>query len=177
MGGGVHVSTILVVDDDAPVLDLTRLILASAGFDVLTAASAAEALRTFAAVNGAVDLLVSDLMMPVADGPTLASHLAELKPQLPVLFLSGLRRELPPAANGPAMLLQKPFTPQGLLGAVNSILAAQPATSEADFRWEELIEKSAELARRCVKLALKYEDLDERAEKAIRRSRKLLDQA
>jgi FixJ family two-component response regulator len=124
-------------------------------------------------VDGEIDLLVTDVLMPVADGPTLAAHLLELKPNLPVLFVSGFSAELSSLGGGCARLLQKPFLPQALLDEVVQLLESQAARA---LTWEQLCARSGEIARRCVRLALKYEGLDEHAEEGIRRSRKLLGQ-
>ncbi len=167
--------TVLVVDDEPTVLDFTRFVLAGNGFTVLTATGAAEALHAFAAADGHVDLLITDMLMPVAGGPTLAAHLIALEPSLPVLFVSGFCDEAPRIGDARVGLLQKPFLPQNLLHHVNSLLANQPLRPLSQ-RWGDLRKRSAELAHECVRLALQYEGLDERIEETMRRSRKLLGQ-
>jgi CheY-like chemotaxis protein len=152
--------TILIVDDESAVLNLTRLVLSTHGYTTVGAGSAAEALRAFAAADGEIDLLVTDVVMPVADGPALAAHLLELTPDLPVLFVSGYSKDLPDFGTARVRLLQKPFEPGALLQAVNSMLAYQPARPPS-FHLEELRRRSAGVARRCMQLALKYEGLEQ----------------
>jgi signal transduction histidine kinase/CheY-like chemotaxis protein len=77
--------TILLVEDDEAVRRLTARMLVRVGYFVLEAASGEEALSLAEAVESSVDLLLTDVVMPGLDGPTLAARL----PTLPVLFMSG----------------------------------------------------------------------------------------
>jgi hypothetical protein len=123
-GGG----TVLVVEDDAFVRPLVALTLESAGYRVLVAADGEEALRVAERHGGAIDLLVTDVVLPGLRGPEVARRLAGQRPGLPVLFVSGYSPEAlerqgdgEPAAN----LLPKPFTPAALLERVHALLGAR----------------------------------------------------
>jgi signal transduction histidine kinase/ActR/RegA family two-component response regulator len=117
--------TVLLVEDDAPVRDLSRRALESRGYRVLVASDGAEGLRVAQAHAGAIDLLVSDVVMPVAGGPELAGNLRPLRPGLRVLFLSGYA-DTAFARSGEltreAAFLQKPFTPERLAQKVREVL-------------------------------------------------------
>ncbi len=78
---------VLCVDDDAAVLEVTRKLLESAGYRVLSASSGAEALRI--TDGSAIDAAVLDYSMPGMNGGELAARLRELHPQLPIIFYTG----------------------------------------------------------------------------------------
>ncbi|MFZ5477051.1 MAG: response regulator [Myxococcota bacterium] len=107
---------ILVVDDDRAVLEITSELLAACGHRVLATGSPERALR---ALEGGevVDLLVTDVRMPVLTGPQLAAHARELLPGLSVLFMSGADTVAPGEA-----FIAKPFTLERLLDAVHGLL-------------------------------------------------------
>jgi len=81
--------TVLVAEDEEAVRELTRRILASAGYRVLTAANAGEALLLCEQQGGAVDLLLTDVVMPKMSGKQLADRLGGICPRLKILFMSG----------------------------------------------------------------------------------------
>jgi two-component system cell cycle sensor histidine kinase/response regulator CckA len=82
-------ATVLLVDDEPLVRRLVAVILEEQGFTVLAADSGSEAIRLSRSHPGEIDLLVSDVVMPGMDGPTLATELLAEQPTLPVLFMSG----------------------------------------------------------------------------------------
>lgn len=107
----------LVVDDEVTLLETVAEILRVAGYDVVMAASGAEALE--AARTQQIGLLVTDLVMPAMDGVTLAERLRTEQPGLPVLFITGhagseLARRLP----GDATVLRKPFRALELVSSI-----------------------------------------------------------
>lgn len=112
--------TVLIADDEEPVRRVASRLLARNGYDVLEAADGAEALRMLAAGKGAIDLLVSDIIMPEMGGLELARKVATEFPKLPVLLISGysdsqeLGQSIPPDLD----LLQKPFSGTELTAAV-----------------------------------------------------------
>jgi signal transduction histidine kinase len=122
--------TILVVEDDPSLRRLTVLYLQASGYTVRAAGLGAEALVE--AGDGAIDLLVTDMVLPDMSGEELAAHLRGRHPSLGVLFTSGY----PEAAvhghriAGPGQhFLQKPFAPSALGQAVRALLeAARPPT-------------------------------------------------
>jgi signal transduction histidine kinase/CheY-like chemotaxis protein len=119
------VETVLVCEDDGVVRDLASRFLRSAGYTVLAAANGAEALRIAAANGRAVDLLVTDVVMPDMNGRQLADTLTAAMPNLAVLFVSGYTGSVI-ACHGvldPGVeFLEKPFTRRELLRRVRDLL-------------------------------------------------------
>ncbi len=118
--------TVLVVDDDRDVRRVVGRILSRWGYEVIEAASGAEAMERHGSTDGGVDLLLSDIMMPGMSGLLLASHLREQHPELRVLFTSGFapasvatEEPVPPDAH----FLEKPFEPLELVAAVRRVMA------------------------------------------------------
>ena len=117
--------TLLVAEDDEAVRRLVQEILEEAGYRVLAADTGEVALALAAAHDGAVDLLVSDVVMPGMRGPDLAARLAEARPGIPVVLMSGYAdHDLALGAGTPAFLA-KPFTPEALLETVARALAGR----------------------------------------------------
>jgi PAS domain S-box-containing protein len=118
--------TILLVEDDAEIRRLSERILLAAGYDVLTAADGRSALDVAASAR-ALDLLVTDVIMPRMNGRQLADWLRASRPDLPVLYVSAYPRGLV-SSNRPAgpdgAYLEKPYTPSLLTAKVSLLLAA-----------------------------------------------------
>jgi CheY-like chemotaxis protein len=114
---------ILLVDDEGPVRRIATIFLSRAGYVVLEAASPAEAEALFAQAD-AVDLLVTDIMMPGQRGPELYKRLAVQNPSLPVLFISGYAPDdsLGIGNLKASAFLQKPFASDLLIRTVDSLL-------------------------------------------------------
>jgi len=120
--------TILVVEDDEMVRQVTVRSLGTADYRVLVASSAGEALALVES-EPRVDLLLSDVVMPGQSGPALAARLSSQVPGLRVLLVSGhAQAELSRRGvqGGDWPLLQKPFTPSSLLDAVRAVLDGPP---------------------------------------------------
>lgn len=119
-------TTILAVDDEPVILELTGAILGPAGYQVLLAGSGRDAVRIYESAPNPVDLLLTDVVMPDLNGPTLAARLREKEPGLNVLFISGFHdAQLVQRAIGDGFtLLAKPFTAESLLRAVRESLAS-----------------------------------------------------
>ena len=118
-------ATILVVEDEAGVLAIATRSLEHDGFRVLQASDGASALEVVAR-HGPPHLVLTDLLMPEIGGAELARRLRERWPALPILFMSGysaedLRRQ--GAIGLEAVTIQKPFTPDGLVGRVAAALS------------------------------------------------------
>ena len=122
--------TILVVDDEPPVLQLTARILRQNGYATLEAGTFEEALSLAASCH--LQLLLTDSVMPHMSGQTLAKRVTGLRPGLPVLFMSGYSPDMlsphRPRAEGTAFV-QKPFTQQALLEKVHAALSAPHSAS------------------------------------------------
>ncbi len=126
--GGV----ILVVEDEELVRDLVCRTLRRAGYSVLVAEDGEAALRVSGGFPSAIDLMVSDVIMPRMGGRELADRITASRPGLPILFVSGYANEATGAsgilARG-AEYLQKPFTPSMLLERVREMLMTNRARS------------------------------------------------
>lgn len=109
---------ILVVEDEAPVRMVATRTLASAGYTVFEAASPLEARAL--CEREAIDVLLTDVVMPGMRGPELALMLQAQRPALKVLLMSGYQASAEDGATYP--FLAKPFTRQALLDAVRSVI-------------------------------------------------------
>lgn len=117
--------TVLLVEDEPSVRDLIAASLRGKGYHVLTAGNGARALELAESFKGEIDLLVSDLCMPVMGGKDLADELKKTRSSLEVIFISGYPGDSVvrnPAANLGAPVLQKPFNMRYLATAVRCIL-------------------------------------------------------
>jgi signal transduction histidine kinase/ActR/RegA family two-component response regulator len=120
--------TVLLVEDEAVVRQVTRRMLASEGYNVLTAANADAARALFDAHGDAISLMITDVVMPGDSGLTLAAALRSRSPDVSVIFISGYPdAELPEGVkpNTRDDFLQKPFTGAQLLARVESRLTAR----------------------------------------------------
>jgi PAS domain S-box-containing protein len=117
-------STVLLVEDEPVVLGVLQRALRRAGYEVLSATSAADALEQLDAEAG-IDVLVTDVRLPGADGTELARAVQERIPAVVVLYVSGYTDEV--LDPGDARFLAKPFSPTELVAAVESALAGSGA--------------------------------------------------
>jgi CheY-like chemotaxis protein len=117
--------TILLVEDDEPVLRLFRDVLAANGYRVLVARDGEEALASAQSFPRPIDLLVSDLVMPKMNGLELHQKLTALRPGLKTIFMSGHAAGivgLESTLDESTVFLAKPFTPSELLRKVGRLL-------------------------------------------------------
>jgi two-component system cell cycle sensor histidine kinase/response regulator CckA len=117
--------TVLLVEDEDAVRSFAARALGQRGYHVLQATTGAEALEVFTSHDGEVDLVVSDVVMPEMDGPTLMKHLRSARPDVKIIFISGyaedaFRKNL--SENEDFMFLQKPFDLKQLAAAVKAAL-------------------------------------------------------
>jgi diguanylate cyclase (GGDEF)-like protein/PAS domain S-box-containing protein len=123
--------TILLVEDEKTVRELAARILQRHGYHVLAAADGREALELLARDQPHVDVLLTDVVMPVISGQELAKRIRASRPSLPVLFMSGYNEEAVLQDGGlvsGTAFLEKPFTPSFLLHRVREILSAAEDT-------------------------------------------------
>jgi signal transduction histidine kinase/CheY-like chemotaxis protein len=123
------VETVLLVEDDRSLLLLGREILAELGYSVLTAVDGPTALRILQERGGAIDILVTDVVMPEMGGRELAARVAALKPGVRVLYVSGYTQDsalLQGVQDLEVAFLEKPYTPFTLARAVRDVLDAVP---------------------------------------------------
>jgi two-component system cell cycle sensor histidine kinase/response regulator CckA len=119
--------TILLVEDEEGLRGLNARGLSSRGYTVLEAGNGVEAIEVIEQRGGDVDLVVSDVVMPEMDGPTLATKLREKNPNLKIIFVSGyaedaFEKNLPDDVK--FNFLPKPFTLKQLVAAVKDTMAA-----------------------------------------------------
>jgi two-component system cell cycle sensor histidine kinase/response regulator CckA len=117
--------TILLVEDEEGLRSLNARGLRSRGYSVVEASNGIEALEVLEERNGAVDLVVSDVVMPEMDGPTLLKSMRERNPDLKIIFVSGyaedaFEKSLP--ENQQFAFLPKPFTLSQLVAAVKETM-------------------------------------------------------
>jgi len=124
--------TILVVEDEAPLRAVIRRSLMRLGYTMLEARHGADAARLAAKHEGRIDLLVTDIVMPIMGGRQLVQHLRALQPDIPVLYISGytddelLRKGI---LEPNTRLLRKPFLPSELACTVRELLNARVQSS------------------------------------------------
>jgi two-component system cell cycle sensor histidine kinase/response regulator CckA len=121
--------TILLVEDEEGLRALNARGLTSRGYTVLEAGNGIEAIDVLEKSGKPVDLVVSDVVMPEMDGPTLARELRTRNPGLKIIFVSGyaedaFQKHLPEHEKGQFAFLPKPFTLKQLVAAVKETLAA-----------------------------------------------------
>jgi two-component system cell cycle sensor histidine kinase/response regulator CckA len=118
--------TILLVEDENDLRSLNARGLRSRGYSVIEASNGVEAMEALERVNGAVDLVVSDVVMPEMDGPTLLRAMRERNPNLKIIFVSGYAED----AFDKSLLkdeqfnfLAKPFSLKQLVESVKETMA------------------------------------------------------
>ena len=117
--------TVLVVEDEPAILEIVELLLRQTGYEVLAAGSPGAALRLAAERGNAIDLLLTDLVMPEMDGRELARRLEAGRPGLKRLFMSGHAADIVAdhgLTDGEANFIAKPFTMDQLLAKVRETL-------------------------------------------------------
>jgi len=126
--------TILLVEDDDAMRDLTCKCLTGAGYHVLSTENGETAIRAASEHDGPIHLLLTDVVMPVVSGRQLAISLGTLRPEMKVLYISGYTADLIAdhgVLESNTTLLEKPFTHQSLLTSVRSVLDQPHASSKA----------------------------------------------
>ncbi|MEM8936247.1 MAG: response regulator, partial [Pseudomonadota bacterium] len=126
---------ILIVEDEDPVRAFVRAALTDCGYQVVEAEDGEDALDVIKDEDGEFDLIISDVMMPVMDGPTAIQHArADLNLESKVLFMSAyaeaaVQEQL--SAIDDAAYIQKPFTLKGIAGKVKQLLYEPDGRQEA----------------------------------------------
>ena len=119
---GRQPSTVLVVDDDSGVRQLTVRVLEERGYRVLEASDTPTARQLAAGTEGPLHLLLTDVVLPHGSGPALAKEVTERRPGTRVLFMSGYSEGVVEQVGPTDRLLQKPFTMKDLLRAVEEAI-------------------------------------------------------
>jgi CheY-like chemotaxis protein len=111
--------TVLVIDDEQPLLRMTSLVLESFGYRVLLAESGPEALTMFQAHRDDIKLVITDMTMPVMDGATVIKKIREIDPGARIIAASGLGAQQAARVPGVMRFLPKPLTADTLMQAVS----------------------------------------------------------
>jgi len=124
--------TILLVEDEPAVRELTRLVLTAQGYSVVEALHPEDAERLCENGKGEIHLLLTDLVMPGVSGHELAKRITARRPKIKVLYMSGYTHNM--IASGGMLergiaFLQKPFTPATLVEKVRDVLDGVHSTS------------------------------------------------
>jgi two-component system cell cycle sensor histidine kinase/response regulator CckA len=112
---------ILVVDDEKDVRQLVRILAERAGYRVTEAGSGEQALEILQQKLLEPQLLLTDIVMPGMSGLALAARAHQLRPSLPVLFMSGFANEYQEELSG-SVCLRKPFKAPELLSAIQDVI-------------------------------------------------------
>ena len=125
-----HGELILVVDDDASVLSITKQTLELFGYEVLTAEDGAQAIGIFSHRSADIALVLTDMAMPIIDGAALIAALNRMVPNVPIIATTGN----PSAASmskitrtGVTHILTKPYTAEHLLRTIAEVLGEEGA--------------------------------------------------
>ncbi|MGH7497938.1 MAG: response regulator [Gemmatimonadales bacterium] len=116
---------ILVVDDEPAIRRMLSRLLSEAGYQVCEAGDGSEALEIALRDETGLDLVITDVKMPVMDGRELGRLLRATLPELPVLYVSAYAADAAAglsASGEPAAFVRKPFEPDGLLRKVLAML-------------------------------------------------------
>jgi PAS domain S-box-containing protein len=117
--------TILVVDDEEALREVTGRMLTRSGYTVLTASCGAEAVEIASSRATSIDLLLTDVIMPKMQGPTVATEVRKVRPDIKVVFMSGHAQPVLQAEDvlgTDFLLLEKPFDRATLLEGVRRVL-------------------------------------------------------
>ena len=117
--------TLLLVDDEQPIRDLSRELLARQGYRILLAASGEEALDVYREQGDEIDLVVLDVSMPGMGGLRCLQELRTINPELKVIIASGYSLNNDPGgmlASEASAFILKPFSRIALLGSVREVL-------------------------------------------------------
>ncbi len=124
-----HGETVLVVDDEAGIRHIAKRTLEAFGYRVLLASDGAEAIAVYVQHQSDIAVVLTDMMMPVMDGPATIQALVRLNPQVHIIAASGLTTDTKAAGEAAARVihfLPKPYTSGTLLTAIRAALRAVP---------------------------------------------------
>jgi two-component system, cell cycle sensor histidine kinase and response regulator CckA len=119
-----HGELILVVDDEASIRAITKMILKTNNYRVITAGNGAEALELYRQNKGEIKVVLVDMMMPIMDGPTAIREIRKINPQIRIIAASGLaeREKLSEATSTEVQaILSKPYTAETLLKTLHEV--------------------------------------------------------
>ena len=117
--------TVLVVEDEPALRNLTVQVLKNSGYRVLTAESAARTLALARQYDNPIDILLTDVVMPDLAGPDLVSEMKKIRPDMKVLYMSGYSRDAmieQGILGNDSTLILKPFSTRALLNKMRAVL-------------------------------------------------------
>jgi DNA-binding response OmpR family regulator len=121
-----HGPVVLLVEDDLDLREMTTQMLELRGFHTLVAGDAVSAMTTCRVYEGTIDVLLTDLGLPGVSGGELARSAAAVRPQMEVVYVSGIPRDIA-VKKGlikvGSPFIAKPFTTDVLAGTLRSVLA------------------------------------------------------
>ncbi|MGA8103322.1 MAG: response regulator, partial [Candidatus Acidiferrales bacterium] len=126
--------TILVVEDEEALRKLARNILAAYGYTVLEAEDGPHALEISKRFRGAIHLMLTDVIMPGMNGPSLAQQITQERPDLKVVYMSGYTGQVfnkDAVLNPGSIFVQKPFTREALAKKIREALDGRAARLES----------------------------------------------
>ncbi len=131
------IGTVMLVEDEDPVRIFGARALRNKGYKVLEAKSGEAALDLIRGTEEKIDLLITDVVMPRMDGPTLVRQVREIHPEMKVIFISGyaedaFRKRLDSDAE--IHFLPKPFTLKQLAGKVKEMISGEADAPLARLR-------------------------------------------
>lgn len=122
--------TVLVVEDEVSILELTDKMLKRYGYNVLLAASPADALHIVRTHNEEISLLITDVIMPEMNGRQLVDEIKSVLPGIKHLFMSGYPADVidhSGVLKDGLHFIQKPFSPKDLIAKIDGVLCAKPS--------------------------------------------------
>jgi two-component system cell cycle sensor histidine kinase/response regulator CckA len=122
--------TVLVVEDQAVLRGTIVDMLRDYGYTVFEAGDGVEALEIVAAKRGAINLVITDVVMPRMSGADLSARLRQSQPEIKLLFISGYVGDQIHRQGGldkDVVFVQKPFSPTSLVGKVRLVLDMRPS--------------------------------------------------
>ncbi len=117
--------TILLVEDNAQLMELAAAMLAQLGYDVLSAATPTGAIRIAGNHAGSIDILMTDVVMPEMNGKILMQHIRILRPGIRCLFMSGYTENVIAhhgVVDEDVFFLQKPFSREALADRLREVM-------------------------------------------------------
>jgi PAS domain S-box-containing protein len=120
-----HGELILVVDDEEPVRQITRMTLERSGYRVIVASDGAEAVALYTLHKDEIEAVLTDMMMPLMDGPATIRALVEINPQVKIIASGGLaesERVAEATQSGAQAFLAKPYSTETLLVTLDRMI-------------------------------------------------------
>jgi|SRR5579862_1519252 len=126
--------SVLLIEDESFVRDVTREILISAGYRVLAARNSREAMQIYEERHAEIDLVITDVVLPGGNGRLLAVRLRRQKPELKVLFMSGYRDQPEFKGKREEGFIGKPFSGSMLLNQVKLMLDCRTPSCDSESK-------------------------------------------